>query len=216
MMIENKALTLEDMLRTYILPYLKRTQLSTSKQITAVLEDYGVKQIEDMYVASEVVRRMNDHAFEQALNGQPPQTTAEQMQGQVQSELRTSGNTRYFVPSDVSDVMWKEILKDIEWEVEVDISNETSNKEATLTTLTTVLQTIAANPSVLSDPTAKMLFNKILLAAGEVSPLEIANLPPTPPPAPPVAPGASSALPPGLLPAGAFPPLGAPKPVPTG
>lgn len=216
MMIENKGLALEDMLRRYVIPYLKKAKLANSKEISAILDDYGVKQIEDMYVKSEVVKRMNGHAFQQALNGQPPSQTPGQVQGDVQGELQGGGNARFFTPDDIGDVQWKDVLKDIEWEVEVDITDETSNKEATLTTLTTVLQTIAANPSVLSDPTAKMLFNKILLAAGEVSPLELANLPPTPPPAPPVAPGTSAALPPGLLPAGAFPPLGAPKPVPTG
>ena len=216
MMIENKALALEDMLREYVIPYLKKTKLSNSKEIAAILDDYGVKQIEDIYVKSEVVKRMNDHAFQQALNGQPPSVTPGQMEGDIKGELQASGNARFFTPSDISDVAWADILKDVEWELECDISDETSNKEAVMTTLTTILQTIASNPSVLSDPTAKMLFNKILLAAGEVSPLEIANLPPTPPPAPAVPPGASAALPPGLLPAGAFPPLGAPKPVPTG
>lgn len=216
MMIENKSLALEDMLRIYILPYLKRTQLNNSNEINAVLEDHGVKQIEDMYIRAEVVRRMNDHAFDMAMLGQMPTTTPDEMHQQVSSELNQSGNVRYFKPSDIGDTMWKDILSDIEWTVEVDISDESSNKEAVLTTLTTVLQTIASNPSVLSDPSAKMLFNKILLTAGEVSPLEIANLPPTPPPAPEVPAGASAALPPGLLPAGAFPPMGAPKPVPTG
>jgi len=42
-----------------------------------------------------------------------------------------------------------------------------------LQTLATVLQSIAANPQILTDPNAKMLFNKILSATGTVSPIEL-------------------------------------------
>jgi hypothetical protein len=46
-----------------------------------------------------------------------------------------------------------------------------------MTTLTTVLQTVAQNPMILSDPTMKKIFSKILEATGEISPIEIQNMP---------------------------------------
>lgn len=208
MMIENKALYLEDMLRQFILPYLKRTQLSHAKEIVALLDDHGIQQIESMYVDNEVTKRMNAHKFDQALQGQPPVLSPDDMKGQVQQELKGLGNSRYLVPSDVTDTQWKDILGDMEWEVEVDISNENSNKEATLTTLTTLLQTIATNPGVLNDPTAKVLFNKILLASGEVSPLELSTIPATPP-APQVQPVQAQ-------PTASTPSVPSAQPVPTG
>ena len=44
-----------------------------------------------------------------------------------------------------------------------------------MTTLTTVMQTVAANPAVLQDPNMKMLFNKILEMTGQVSTIELST-----------------------------------------
>jgi hypothetical protein len=87
--------------------------------------------------------------------------------------LSQTGNQRFLAPSDVSTKTWAEAFKDLEWEVEVEVTGETSDKAAVLTTLTTVLQTVVANPQMLQDPNAKMLFNKILEQTGVVSPVEI-------------------------------------------
>ena len=54
-----------------------------------------------------------------------------------------------------------------------------------MTTLTTVLQTIATNPMVLQNPTAKIIFNKILETAGSFSPVQIQQETPAPTPADP-------------------------------
>ena len=82
-------------------------------------------------------------------------------------------NTRAFVPSEITSKEWKEYFKDLEWDVEVDVTGEQSDTQATMTTMTTVLQTIATNPAILQDPNAKMLFNKILNMTGAVSPIEL-------------------------------------------
>jgi hypothetical protein len=94
------------------------------------------------------------------------------MQG-VRADLGVLGNQRFFKPSDISTKTWKDVLKDYEWEAEVEITDETIDKEPVLTTLSSVLQTIATNPMVLQDPNAKMLFNQILSETGRISPLQL-------------------------------------------
>ena len=53
-----------------------------------------------------------------------------------------------------------------------------------MSTLTTMLQTLATNPMILNDPRAKVLWNKILLRTNTVSPAELAEMPQTRPIAP--------------------------------
>jgi len=103
----------------------------------------------------------------------------------VESELAEMGNTRSFVPSEIESLEWDKYFEGMVWETEVDVTGESTATQSNMTTLTTVLQTIATNPAVLADPNAKMLFNKILSMTGAVSPIEIAEAPkaPTAPPA---------------------------------
>jgi hypothetical protein len=94
--------------------------------------------------------------------------------------MGSQGNERYLKPinpKDLSDTTWKELFKDFEWDVEVEITPENTDKEATLTTLSTILQTVVSNPAIFDNPTAKMLFNKILEETGRFSPVEINSLP---------------------------------------
>jgi hypothetical protein len=177
-MTENKGLAIEDMMRTFIIPYLK-TQMNTSKEIAATLDSNGIQQLDSMYINAEVTRRQNDHIKSHMLkqNGQggelaPPFDVNAEKQ-KIQTQLSQTGNQRFLAPSDVSTKTWAEAFKDLEWEVEVEVTGETSDKAAVLTTLTTVLQTVVANPQMLQDPNAKMLFNKILEQTGVVSPVEI-------------------------------------------
>lgn len=184
MMIENKGLALEDMLRFYILPFIKKNELGNAKEIIATLDDYGIKQVESTFIKNEAVNRLKRHVVDSLLAGKMPMETVDSMQAQVAGELQSQGNHRSIKPSDIDDTTWKEVFKDIEWDVEVDITGESSNKEVAMTTLTTLLQTIAGNPMVLQDPNAKLLFNKILTTAGEISPLELSSVPPAPAPVP--------------------------------
>ena len=179
-MTENKGLAIEAMFRKYVLPYLKK-QMDTSEEISATLGDNDIKQLDAMYVNSEAVRRHNAKVTFEALNnpvGVPVQgLDIADEKVKIQNELGKSGNQRFIKPSDIPTKTWKEIFKDLVWDVEVEVTNEQSDKEAVMTTLTTVMQTIATNPAVLNDPNMKFLFNKILEATGAVSPLEISTVP---------------------------------------
>ena len=197
LMKQNKALALEDMLRDWIIPYIK-TQLKDSKQIVATLETHNVKKIDSIYVPQEAIKRYNRKVIDHVLktNGKRPVGVDLQTElQQVQAEQNGNGNVRYFKPSDISGKTWKQIFKDLEWEVEVMITNESSDDNAKLQTLNTALQMVL-NPAYATSPQAQMIVGKILQTVSGLSPLELASTPATStPPAP--------ALPPNPAPAGA-------------
>ena len=180
-MTENKGLALDDILRTFVIPYIKR-KLKNKKVIASILSDHNIQKIDSIYVPKEAVRRYNAMAKEQILNGQIP-SPFNQVQGeaQVRAELAPLGNQRFFDPGELN---WDEVLKDLEWELDIDITSEGSDKKQILATLTTMLQTIAQNPAVLQDPNAKLLFSKVLSFANVVSPVELSTIQATPTPTP--------------------------------
>lgn len=177
MMTENKGLAIEDMMRKYVIPFLK-TQLDSSEEISATLDSHNIKMLDKMFVKNEAIRRHNAKVTFEALNDLPISgldiPTEEQ---NIQNDLNMAGNQRFIKPSQISSKKWKDIFADLEWDVEVEVTNEQSDKEAVMTTLTTVLQSIATNPGVLKDPNMKLLFNKILETAGAVSAVELVQSP---------------------------------------
>lgn len=183
-MNESKDLAIEDMMRRFIIPHILTT-LDTTEEISATLDQQGISKIDSMYIKAEVIRRNNAHMAEQMFNHQvatPLDTNA--LTQNLQSGLNDMGTERFFKPSDINTKTWKQLFKDFTWHVTVE-TPENTNKDAILTTLTTVLQTIATNPSVLSDPNAKSIFNKILIATGEMNPIEFTHVtPPAPTPSP--------------------------------
>lgn len=182
LMTENKGLAIEAMFRKYVIPFLKK-KMDTSEEISATLESHDITKLDSMYINAEVIRKMNRKIKEAMFkdNGQGGEIAEpfdiEKEKAMLQAEFAEQGNQRFIKPSEIDSKTWKEIFKDLEWEVEVEVTNEQSDKEAVMTTLTTVLQTIAGNPGVLADPNMKMLFNKILEATGEISAVELSAQP---------------------------------------
>lgn len=172
-MTENKGLYIEEMMREYIIPFLK-TQLDTTDEIKATLSDYGIDKLNTMFIKSEADKIAHKLVIDNLLKGntsEVPDMNA--VQQHVTNQLDILGEERYFTPDDVGEKTWKEVFKDFEWDADVEVTAENTDKEATLTTLNTVLQTIASNPTILQDTNAKMIFNKILEETGRISPLEI-------------------------------------------
>lgn len=182
LMTQNKGLALEDMLRTFVIPYIKK-QLKNKKQVAAILDQNGLQQIDQMYIPVEAVKRYNAKTIAQTLSMQPGQTTglpqpfnATAAQQDLQQETGAQGNQRFFVPDDADDKTWAEVFSDFEWDsIRVEITNENSDKQATLQTLNTVFQTIASNPIILNNPDARLVFNAILSETGKISPMQIAG-----------------------------------------
>ncbi len=177
LMTENKGLAIEEMMRNYVLPFLKK-KLNNADEVSATLDVHGIDKIDAKYIKNEAIRRENEKATEAILNGEQPQMDILGAQAQVQGELDDMGGQRFYKPSDVS---WKKEFENFEWDVEVDVTGEASFSKEDMATLNTVLQTIAGNPMVLQDPNAKMVFNKILSLTGAVSPVELQSVPQTPP-----------------------------------
>lgn len=178
LMTENKALHLEDMLRTYVIPFIKK-KMDTAEEIMATLDGYDLDKIDRLYVPYEAKKRLTQKAIDQIIETETypvidEATMQEEVDG-VQAELAVQGNKRYFKPDEIGNATWKEILKDLEWELEIDITGEQKDKQSDMATLSTVFQTIAQNPGVLQDERVKMLFNKIILMTGAVSPLELSD-----------------------------------------
>lgn len=189
-MTENKGLAIEDMLREHVIPYIK-TKLDTKEEIMATLDAQGIAEIDSIYVPIQAAKNFNDRTKPMLTkmltdqNAEIPQPFDKaQEQSAVQENLQKMGNKRAFTPDELGLITWKEYFKDLEWEVDVEVTNESTDKQAVLTTLSTALQTIASNPAILQDPNAKMLFSAILTETGRISPLQIAHTAPTPMPAP--------------------------------
>ena len=164
------------MLREYIIPFLK-TKMNSTKEITATLEAQNIEYLDSIFIPAEAIKRYNEKIKKAILAGEDIEgITIENEQTQIKKELVVSGNQRFLKPSDLEDITWKDIFKDLEWDVDVEISNETTDKEATMTTLTTVLQTIVSNPQVMQTPEGKLIFNKILEETGKISPMELSGL----------------------------------------
>lgn len=171
-MTQNKGLAVEQMLRTFIIPFVKK-QLDNSDEIVTTLDNYGISKIDSIYVNQEAVKKMVNKDIEAILRGEKPQQDLQGSTTETQNQLSLQGGQRFFKPSDVSKKTWKDIFKDLEWELQCDITGEDSPDKDDLQTLTTVLGTLATNPRVLFDPNAKLIFNKILSIAGGVSALEL-------------------------------------------
>lgn len=183
LMTESKGLALEDMLRVFVVPFLKE-KMDTKDEIAAILDDNNVTELDAMYVPAEAARRHNRKAVEGVIDALesddlsqlPPEYDQNALEGEVKKELAPLGNRRFLKPDEIDDKTWKEALEGLEMRVIVEVTNENKDKQATLTTLSTVLQTIASNPLVLQDPNARMVFNKILTETSSVSPLQLSSV----------------------------------------
>jgi hypothetical protein len=176
LMTENKGLSIEKMMRQYILPFIKK-QLNNTDEIVATLNSAGIDQLDSRYLKFYPINKANRIIKDRTLNGElvredQQQELINQFTGEAQQNLETQGAIRYFKPSEVSKRTWKEYLAGMEWEPEVDVTNENVDQNAA-TTLNTLFQVMASNPMILADPNARMIFNKILELTGTVSPIEI-------------------------------------------
>lgn len=175
LMTENKGLAIERMLRTHVIPHLKK-KLNTKDEIVATLESHDIDRIDQMYIKSEKTKRAKQAVKDLLLQGQlPTDDPTADIEQSIKQDLAQAGNQRFIKPSDMSNKTWKDLIKDLEWDLEVEVTGESSDKNTILTTLNTALATIA-NPNYQNNPTAQLIVGKILSATGEMSPLEIASL----------------------------------------
>lgn len=183
LMTQNKALCIEEMLRKFVIPHLKK-QMDTSEEISVILESHNITKIDAMYLPNEAKRRFNEKAVADTIKALetgddsliPSPYNPQQAESEVKQELAPLGNQRFFKPDDVPTKTWKQALEGLEWRLKVNISGEAQDKNTILTTLNTTLATVA-NPNYANNPTAQFVVGKILNQTGVVSPLELASLP---------------------------------------
>lgn len=186
-MTENKGLHIEDMMREYVIPHLK-TKMDTTDEVVALLEENDIARVDAIYVKNFATKQVNNELKEMVLNGEFPtrEDQAGMMQnatGNIKDQLQNIlGNQRFFKPSDLPNQTWKDLLKDLEWRLTVEVTNETTDKGAVLQTLSSLLQTLASNPLILQEPNARMLFGQILSETGKISPLQLSTVQPSVPP----------------------------------
>lgn len=183
-MIENKTLYLEEIFREFILPYIK-TQLNTTEEISTVLDSNSIDKIDALFLNRKAVQIANKKAAEQFL-ANADKTSLDEMQAmekpnvegtkqELQQSLSELGNQRFFKPSDISEKTWKELFKDYEEQIIIDIAGESVNTAQNVQTLTTALQTIAGNPMLLQDKNAKLILSEILRQTSGISPLQLSE-----------------------------------------
>lgn len=173
-MTENKGLHVEQMLRRYILPFLVK-KMNNNKEIMATLDMHGIKEIEEKYIKYQSIRESNKMMIEQLLNGQiaeqPDLTT---IQDGMKEAFNEQGNQRFFKPSKVS---WKKEFEDLNLDdVEIEITGESADTQAMLTTINQAL-TMVANPAYSQNKQAQYLVNKALTKSGFLSPVELSSMP---------------------------------------
>lgn len=181
LMRQNKGNHIEDMMRTYVIPHIKR-KMDSRDEVSATLDDNNISKLDAKYIRKKAIKESNKKIKSKMLSGMLP-TKEEQIdlmastQEQIRQSLDEQGNTRFFAPNEGID--WKTQFKDLEWDLVINIDEEAEATNEELTTLTTMFQTIAdpVKQAVLSTSEGKMLFNKILTRAGTVSPIEMNSTP---------------------------------------
>lgn len=186
----NRGLSIEEMMRKYILPFIdKRLSRMGKDEISAILENEGIKQIDALYVPNKAIENYNKATIETILNGgQPTPYTPEVQQAHeqaVQTGLQNLGNQRFFSPGEVD---WKTLFKDFDKNCEVEVTNESHDKQALLASLGTVMTNLVQMGDV---PNARLVLSKIMEISGAMNSSELSQIQSAPAPQPnPVAPSA--------------------------
>lgn len=175
LMTENKGLQLIDMLTEYVIPFIKK-QMDNTDEIAEILDEYQLNWIDSKFVPNQAIRNINEVKKNIILSGNVYDTSLESAdiqaeQQNIQSGLKQMGNQRFIKPSEIDGVTWKKSLKDLEWDLAIDVTGEAKDKQAVMTTLQTALQTIIGLQGRPMTPEEKFIFNRLLEMAGS-SPLE--------------------------------------------
>ena len=177
LMAENKGLALEEIWREFVIPNIKK-DLNTKEEIVATLDNMSIKQIDSLYVPNEAKRRFNEMAVEKVIKALetddmsqvPSPYDPRQGEMEVAGEMKNLGNNRYFAPDELSEKTWKEVFDGFEWDVEIEVTNEQSDKQAILANLNDTLGKLAQLGDI---ENARLVLAKILEETDIFSPMEL-------------------------------------------
>jgi hypothetical protein len=175
LMTENKALYLEEIIKKYYVPFIKK-QLSNKDEVVATLSDYGIKEIEKRFIKNRAIEMSIAKNLENLADFSKPfePTTPDQVAPELQSQMQQTGVQRFIKPDEIGQKTWADILKDIEWDLEIDISGEQRDMQSVMTTLNTLYMALVQDPT--KAEAARLVLSKILENTGVVSPVEIQSL----------------------------------------
>lgn len=184
LMTENKGMYIENMFREFIIPFIKKG-LDNKEEISAELESYDIDKIDSKYLKNVSIMKSNSNILDSILNKGKMVSPTEQdamiqdIQSTEKSSLNELGTQRFFKPSEIKKQTWKEQFKDLEWNLEVDVTGESKDYQAILATLNTALQ-VMMNPAYQNNPEAKMVVSEILRNSGYLSPIQLQQVKPSP------------------------------------
>lgn len=179
LMTEQKGLYLEEMIREFVNPFFKK-QLNNGDEISVILDENQIKEIDEMYVPNEARRRVENFKKQTILSGQIYDPSQEEQNIASQEELLSKSlqplkNNRILAPNKDT---WKAEFKEFDFNnLIVDITGEVKDVQGSITTLMTALNIVANNPGVLQNPDAKLIISRILNLSGTISPLELKGQP---------------------------------------
>ena len=201
-MTENKGLSLEDQLKEYVVPKIRK-QLKNKKEVLGILDAAGIDEIDAMYVPKQAIKNYNNRTAESMfslLEGKEPSQVMSELQPfnqqaeeqGVRQELGKLGNKRSFVPDEAGEKQWDELFSDFEWgNIRVEITNENADKQAVMQTLATLYTTTAQ-----TDPVkANLILSRIMTETGVFSQIEFSTVRSSPVASNPPVGGGMSALP---------------------
>lgn len=164
---ENKGLALEQIIRTYVIPHFKKT-LKTTDELVAVLSGEELEEFDELTLPARLGQQLKT-----LLQVGIPSTD------QLMAMTEMEGTRRIIRPSDNENKTWKEYFGDFEFDIEVDITGENRDKQATLLSLDTLLQRMSADQQAFSPEDRRKVMNKIIDEIGTdvFSPLQLKGIP---------------------------------------
>ena len=149
----------------WVLPHIK-SKLTREHILSSDFTIDELMMIDEAFA----INKANKKVIEKAIQGKV--MTQEDYDKELEAQkliLQQTGEKRFIqVPNDY--------FKDAEFDVDILITGEQLNKSATFESISNILATVGANPTILQDPIMNKLFAKVIELAGVgISPTEITN-----------------------------------------
>jgi len=99
-----------------------------------------------------------------------------QATGEVQGQLDSMGSQRFIKPSDIKTKTWKIVMKDLIFDLDIDVTNESKDTQQAMATYDTFLKFIMGLQGRQMTPDEKMAIGKLLNLTGQISPIEMSSI----------------------------------------
>ena len=156
---ENKGLFAQELYTDWIIPYHKKRL----KNEHILVSDFSVEElqlIDKSFATYETNQKIKEYILNPSNIGNPltEDTIAQFQSGALELVQKTKNRRGIKVPKGYYD--------DAEFKLDIVVTNEQRIKAVYLETLSNILQTVATNPAILTDPTLSKIFNEIMEVAG--------------------------------------------------